>query len=158
MRVIFILPAAVTARAGTNAAPDPNTVDLRKFLLCMDAKRTLLTSGLPVTPRLAGYCRPEHCLFRSDGRMLLVGGSPRMEAHAPLPDVERELQFRRGLTQITNHINSAESIQQILISVKEGLVQLLDCERLTIYALDTKNQVLYSIQKVGTIPKIGRAS
>src|SRR5262249_305569 len=103
--------------------------------------------------RLAGYCRPEHCLFRSDGRMLLVGGSPRMEAHAQLPDVERELQFRRGLTQITNHINSAESIQQILISVKEGLVHLLDCERLTIYALDTKNQVLYSIQKVGTIPK-----
>jgi len=76
-----------------------------------------------------------------------------MEAHAPLPDVERELRFRRGLTQITNQINSAESIQQILTSVKDGLTQLLDCERLTVYALDTKNQVLYSIQKVGMVPK-----
>jgi type II secretory ATPase GspE/PulE/Tfp pilus assembly ATPase PilB-like protein len=67
--------------------------------------------------------------------------------------MERELEFRKKLTPITNQINSAESIPHILMTLKDKILDLLDAERLTIYAIDTKNQELYSLQKVGDVPK-----
>jgi type II secretory ATPase GspE/PulE/Tfp pilus assembly ATPase PilB-like protein len=67
--------------------------------------------------------------------------------------MERELEYRKKLTSITNQINSAESIPHILMTLKERILELLDAERLTIYAIDTKNQELYSLQKVGDTPK-----
>jgi type II secretory ATPase GspE/PulE/Tfp pilus assembly ATPase PilB-like protein len=67
--------------------------------------------------------------------------------------MERELEYRKKLTAITNQINAAESIQHILMTLKDKILELLDAERLTIYAVDTKNQELYSIQKVGDVPK-----
>src|SRR5437773_10163298 len=67
--------------------------------------------------------------------------------------VERELELRKKLSVITNQINSAESIPQILMTLKDKILELLDAERLTIYAVDTKNQELYSITKVGDVPK-----
>jgi type II secretory ATPase GspE/PulE/Tfp pilus assembly ATPase PilB-like protein len=67
--------------------------------------------------------------------------------------MERELEYRKKLTSITNQINSAESIPHILMSLKDKIVELLDAERLTIYAIDTKNQELYSLQKIGDVPK-----
>jgi len=67
--------------------------------------------------------------------------------------LERELDYRKRLTSITNQINSADSISQILMTLKDRIVELLDAERLTIYAVDTKNQELYSLQKVGDVPK-----
>jgi type II secretory ATPase GspE/PulE/Tfp pilus assembly ATPase PilB-like protein len=67
--------------------------------------------------------------------------------------LEKELEYRKKLTQITNQVNSADSIQHILISLKDRILELLDCERLTIYAIDTKNQELFSLHKVGDIPK-----
>ena len=67
--------------------------------------------------------------------------------------VERELEYRKKLSAITNQINSAESIPHILMSLKDKILELLDAERLTIYAIDTKNQELYSLQKVGDVPK-----
>ncbi|HSN69036.1 MAG TPA: GspE/PulE family protein, partial [Thermoanaerobaculia bacterium] len=71
---------------------------------------------------------------------------------APNP-LERELDYRRKLSNITNQINSADSIQHILVALKDKILELLDAERLTIYAVDTKNQELYSIQKAGDVPK-----
>src|SRR4028118_1370792 len=67
--------------------------------------------------------------------------------------IERELEFRKKLTTIANQINSAESIPHILMTLKDKILELLDAERLTIYAIDTKNQELYSLQKVGDTPK-----
>ena len=67
--------------------------------------------------------------------------------------VERELEYRKGLSNITNQINSAESISHILMTLKDKILELLDAERLTIYAIDTKNQELYSLQKIGDVPK-----
>jgi len=67
--------------------------------------------------------------------------------------MERELEFRKKLTSIANQINSAESIPQILMTLKDRILELLDAERLTIYAVDTKNQELYSLQKIGDVPK-----
>src|SRR3954471_19286223 len=76
-----------------------------------------------------------------------------MTVQTAATSVERELEYRKKLTQITNQINSAESIPQILMTLKDRILELLDAERLTIYAIDTKNQELYSLQKVGDVPK-----
>ena len=76
-----------------------------------------------------------------------------MAVQTPQSPIERELEYRKKLTAITNQINAAESINQILTTLKDRIVDLLECERLTIYAIDTKNQELYSLQKVGDVPK-----
>ena len=76
-----------------------------------------------------------------------------MTVQASASSMERELEYRKKLTAITNQVNSAESIPHILMTLKDKILELLDAERLTIYAVDTKNQELYSIQKVGDAPK-----
>jgi type II secretory ATPase GspE/PulE/Tfp pilus assembly ATPase PilB-like protein len=76
-----------------------------------------------------------------------------MTVQAAPSSMERELEFRKKLTGIANQINSAESIPHILMTLKDKILELLDAERLTIYAIDTKNQELYSLQKVGDVPK-----
>ena len=76
-----------------------------------------------------------------------------MTVQAQPGSLERELEYRKKLTSITNQINSAESIPHILMSLKDKILELSDAERLTIYAVDTKNQELYSLQKVGDQPK-----
>src|SRR5918912_1404815 len=72
-----------------------------------------------------------------------------MTVQAAPSSLERELEFRKKLTAIANQINAAESIPHILMTLKDKILELLDAERLTIYAIDTKNQELYSLQKVG---------
>jgi type II secretory ATPase GspE/PulE/Tfp pilus assembly ATPase PilB-like protein len=67
--------------------------------------------------------------------------------------LEREVEYRKKLTQITNQINSADSISHILMTLNNRILELLDAERLTIYAVDTKNQELFSLHKVGDVPK-----
>src|ERR671933_450971 len=76
-----------------------------------------------------------------------------VQAQAGTSSGERELEYRKKLSAITNQINSAESIPHILMTLKDRILELLDAERLTIYAIDTKNQELYSLQKVGDVPK-----
>ncbi len=76
-----------------------------------------------------------------------------MTVQATSSSLERELEYRKKLTAITNQINAAESITHILMTLKDKILELLDAERLTIYAVDTKNQELYSVHKVGDVPK-----
>ncbi|HEX9984266.1 MAG TPA: ATPase, T2SS/T4P/T4SS family [Thermoanaerobaculia bacterium] len=76
-----------------------------------------------------------------------------MTVQAASTSLERELEYRKKLTAITNQINAAESIPHILMTLKDKILELVDAERLTIYAMDTKNQELYSLQKVGDQPK-----
>ncbi|MGA7617529.1 MAG: GspE/PulE family protein [Thermoanaerobaculia bacterium] len=76
-----------------------------------------------------------------------------MAVQTPPSALERELDYRKRLTQITNQLNSADSISHILMTLKDRILELVDAERLTIYAVDTKNQELYSLQKVGDVPK-----
>src|SRR5258708_1352418 len=82
-----------------------------------------------------------------------VSGDQHMTVQAQPGSLERELEYRKKLTGITNQINSAESIPHILMTLKDKILELLDAERLTIYAIDTKNQELYSLQKTGDQPK-----
>ncbi len=76
-----------------------------------------------------------------------------MAVQTPPGQLEKELEYRKKLTSITNQINAADGIAQILLTLKDRILELLDCQRLTIYAIDTKNQELYSLQKIGEIQK-----
>ena len=62
---------------------------------------------------------------------------------------QRELVYRKKLVEIANAINSAASIHDILVELKEKLADLVEAERVTIFALDTKSQELFSLLKVG---------
>src|SRR5712691_10195002 len=62
---------------------------------------------------------------------------------------QRELSYRKRLIEIANMINSASSIQDILVDIKDKVLDLVDAQRVTIFALDTKNQELFSLFKAG---------
>jgi type II secretory ATPase GspE/PulE/Tfp pilus assembly ATPase PilB-like protein len=62
---------------------------------------------------------------------------------------QKELSYRKKLIEIANMINSAGSIQDILVDIKDKILDLVDAERVTIFALDTKNQELFSMFKAG---------
>ncbi|HET7291060.1 MAG TPA: ATPase, T2SS/T4P/T4SS family [Vicinamibacteria bacterium] len=63
---------------------------------------------------------------------------------------QKELSYRKRLIEIANMINSASSIQDILVDIKDKMLDLVDAERVTIFALDTKNQELFSLVKAGS--------
>ena len=62
----------------------------------------------------------------------------------------REVSYRKRLIDIAHALNSANSIQDILVEVKDKILDLVDADRVTIFALDTKNQELFSMFKAGT--------
>ena len=62
---------------------------------------------------------------------------------------QKELSYRKRLIEIANIINSAGSIQDILVDIKDKMLDLVEAERVTIFALDTKNQELFSLVKAG---------
>ena len=62
----------------------------------------------------------------------------------------REVSYRKRLIEIAHALNSAASIQDILVEVKDKILDLVDADRVTIFALDTKNQELFSMFKAGT--------
>ncbi len=62
---------------------------------------------------------------------------------------QKELSYRKKLIEIANMMNSAGSIQDILVDIKDKILDLVDAERVTIFALDTKNQELFSMFKAG---------
>ena len=72
-----------------------------------------------------------------------------MATRAVTDTTQRELSYRKRLIEIANMINSASSIQDILVDIKDKVLDLVDAERVTIFALDTKNQELFSLFKAG---------
>jgi type II secretory ATPase GspE/PulE/Tfp pilus assembly ATPase PilB-like protein len=68
---------------------------------------------------------------------------------APADNAQRELSYRKKLIEIANMINSAASMQDILVDIKDKVLDLVEAERVTIFALDTKNQELFSLFKAG---------
>jgi type II secretory ATPase GspE/PulE/Tfp pilus assembly ATPase PilB-like protein len=72
-----------------------------------------------------------------------------MSTRATAETTQRELSYRKRLIEIANLINSAPGIQEILVDLKDRILDLVEAERVTIFALDTKNQELYSLFKAG---------
>jgi type II secretory ATPase GspE/PulE/Tfp pilus assembly ATPase PilB-like protein len=72
-----------------------------------------------------------------------------MSTRTATDTTQKELSYRKRLIEIANMINSAPSIQDILVDIKDKMLDLVDAERVTIFALDTKNQELFSLLKAG---------
>src|SRR5262245_9624600 len=73
-----------------------------------------------------------------------------MSTRAAAESTQRELSYRKRLVEIANAINAAPSIQEILVDLKDKILDLVDAERVTIYDIDTKNQEPLSLFKAGT--------
>ena len=69
---------------------------------------------------------------------------------------QRELSYRKRLIDIANGINSAPGIPEILVDLKDRMLDLVDAERVTIFALDTRNQELFSLFKAGQEVRLTR--
>ena len=65
----------------------------------------------------------------------------------------REVEQRKALQQLAGLISSVRSIEELLHGEPIAkIAEAFDAVRVTIYALDPKNNQLYSISKTGAAP------
>jgi type II secretory ATPase GspE/PulE/Tfp pilus assembly ATPase PilB-like protein len=62
---------------------------------------------------------------------------------------QRESHYRKRLIEIASQITAASSVQDVLKDINDEMLDLVAAERVTIFALDTRNQELFSLFKVG---------
>ena len=66
--------------------------------------------------------------------------------------LENKLEFNEKLKHLTNKINSAKNVDEILLDLKDDIQSLFNADRLTIYAIDTLNHnELYTRHMTGNI-------
>ncbi len=61
-----------------------------------------------------------------------------------LQDLQQRVAHAEQLKQIINQIHSAKDLDQILINLKDEILQALDAERLTLYAVDAERKEIFS--------------
>ncbi|HET6459194.1 MAG TPA: GspE/PulE family protein [Syntrophales bacterium] len=64
--------------------------------------------------------------------------------------LEEQLRLRKALQDITNRIHAAKNAKQILVDLKEGILNLFDARSITIYMVDKWKNEFYSMLPVGT--------
>ncbi|MBI5188555.1 MAG: GspE/PulE family protein, partial [Nitrospirae bacterium] len=67
-----------------------------------------------------------------------------------LQELEKKVLYTERLHYVTNKINSANNIDEILINLRDDILQLFDVDRLTIYCVDYTTNEIFSKYKVGT--------
>jgi len=67
--------------------------------------------------------------------------------------LEEQLALRSALQNITNRINAARDINQILVELKDEILGLFNAEAVTIYVTDTQKNEIYSLVMAGTTVK-----
>jgi len=63
--------------------------------------------------------------------------------------LEKKLQIRQALLDITNRIHAAQNIKQILVDLKDGILNLFDAHSITIYVVDRTRNEIYSMFLIG---------
>lgn len=63
--------------------------------------------------------------------------------------LEKKIAYQEKLHELTNQINAARNLNEILLEVKDKILGLLDADRLTIYAVDSRSNQIYSKIKDG---------
>src|SRR4030066_1040697 len=66
------------------------------------------------------------------------------------PVLDEKLRLRKALLDITNRIHAAQNIKQILVDLKDGILNLFNAHSLTIYVLDRPQNEIYSLFLAGT--------
>jgi type II secretory ATPase GspE/PulE/Tfp pilus assembly ATPase PilB-like protein/GAF domain-containing protein len=64
-------------------------------------------------------------------------------------DLEDKLLLRKALVDITNQIHAAQNIKQILVDLKDGILNLFSAHSITIYVIDRPRNEIYSLFLVG---------
>jgi type II secretory ATPase GspE/PulE/Tfp pilus assembly ATPase PilB-like protein len=67
-----------------------------------------------------------------------------------ISELEEKLQIRKALQDITNRIHAAQNIKQILVDMKDGILNLFDAETITIYVVDRVTKEIYSMFLAGS--------
>jgi type II secretory ATPase GspE/PulE/Tfp pilus assembly ATPase PilB-like protein len=65
-------------------------------------------------------------------------------------NVDEKLRIRKSLQEITNRIHAAQNIKQILVDLKDGILNLFDAHSITIYVVDKIRNEIYSLFLTGT--------
>jgi type II secretory ATPase GspE/PulE/Tfp pilus assembly ATPase PilB-like protein/GAF domain-containing protein len=60
-------------------------------------------------------------------------------------ELEEKLQIRQALLDITNRIHAAQNIKQILVDLKDGILNLFNAHSITIYVVDRSRNEIYSM-------------
>ena len=69
------------------------------------------------------------------------------DQHASL---EEQLRIRKALQDITNRIHAAQNTKQILVDLRDGILNLFDAHSITIYVVDKLRNEIYSMFLVGS--------
>ena len=64
-------------------------------------------------------------------------------------ELEEKLQLRKALVDITNRIHAAQNIKQILVDLKDGILNLFSAHSITIYVVDRARNEIYSLLLIG---------
>jgi len=64
-------------------------------------------------------------------------------------ELEEKLQIRQALLEITNRIHAAQNIKQILVDLRDGILNLFNAHSITIYVVDRPRNEIYSMFLVG---------
>ena len=67
-----------------------------------------------------------------------------------LTELEDKLQQRKALIDITNRIHAAQNIKQILVDLKDGILNLFSAHSITIYVVDWSRNEIFSMLLIGT--------
>jgi type II secretory ATPase GspE/PulE/Tfp pilus assembly ATPase PilB-like protein len=62
-----------------------------------------------------------------------------------ISELEEKLLIRKGLQDITNRIHAAQNIKQILVDLKDGILNLFNAHSITIYVVDRQKREIYSM-------------
>jgi type II secretory ATPase GspE/PulE/Tfp pilus assembly ATPase PilB-like protein len=65
-------------------------------------------------------------------------------------ELEEKLQLRKALIDITNRIHAARNLKQILVDLKDGILNLFSAHSITIYVVDWSRNEIYSMLLIGT--------
>ena len=71
-------------------------------------------------------------------------------ASQQINELEEQLQRRKKLQDITNRIHSAQNIKQILVDLKEGILNLFEAQSITIYIVDRMRNEIFSMFLTGS--------
>lgn len=66
-------------------------------------------------------------------------------ASQQINELEEQLQRRKNLQDITNRIHSAQNIKQILVDLKDGILNLFEAQSITIYIIDRMRNEIFSM-------------
>jgi type II secretory ATPase GspE/PulE/Tfp pilus assembly ATPase PilB-like protein len=65
-------------------------------------------------------------------------------------NLEEVLRLRKALQDITNRIHAAQNIKQILVDLKDGILNLFNAHSITIYVVDKPRNEIYSMFVIGS--------